>query len=94
MLFADLGMPAYQITEDEIASFDVPALVVAGAVSHPALRTAAHTLATWLPDARYLELDCGHVTYAEQPERFARAVAEFATELATGAMAPNVLAES
>ena len=94
MLFADLGMPAYQITEDEVASLDVPALVVAGAVSHPALRTAAHTLATWLPDARYLELDCGHVTYAEQPERFARAVAEFATELATGAMAPNVLAES
>ena len=82
MLFADLGMPAYQITRDDIAHIDVPALVVAGTASHPALRAGAHTLADWLPDARYLELDCGHVTYAEQPEQFARAVAVFATEAA------------
>lgn len=80
MLFADLGMPSYQITQDDIARIDVPTLVVAGAVSHPALRTAAHTLAGWLPDARYLELDCGHVTYAEQPEQFARAVTALASE--------------
>ena len=83
MLFADLGMPPYQITQDDIARIDVPTLVIAGTVSHPALRTAAHTLATWLPDARYLELDCGHVTYAEQPEHFAGAVAAFASEAAT-----------
>jgi pimeloyl-ACP methyl ester carboxylesterase len=82
MLFADLGMPPYQITQDAIARIDVPTLVVAGTVSHPALRTAAGTLADWLPDARYVELDCGHVTYAEQPERFARAVAAFASEVA------------
>jgi pimeloyl-ACP methyl ester carboxylesterase len=80
MLFADLGMPSYQITQDDIARIEVPTLVIAGTTSHPALRTAAHTLATWLPDARYLELDCGHVTYAEQPEQFARAVAAFASE--------------
>jgi pimeloyl-ACP methyl ester carboxylesterase len=81
MLFADLGMPSYQITQDEIAGIDVPTLVVAGTVSHPALRTAAQTLASWLPNARYLELNCGHVTYAEQPEQFADAVATFALEL-------------
>ncbi len=82
MLFADLGMPPYQITQDDIARINVPTLVIAGAVSHPALRTAAQTLAGWLPDARYLELDCGHVTYAEQPEQFARAVTAFASEAA------------
>jgi pimeloyl-ACP methyl ester carboxylesterase len=82
MLFADLGMPPYQITKDDIAAIDVPTLVVAGTRSHPALRTAAHTLAGWLPDARYLELDCGHVTYAEQPAEFAHAVAAFATDVA------------
>ena len=65
-------MNVYEITRDDIAGIDVRTLVVAGTVSHPALRTAAHTLASWLPDARYLELDCGHVTYAEQPEQFAR----------------------
>lgn len=82
MLFADLGMPAYQITKTNIGAIGVPTLVVAGARNHPALRTAAHTLAGWLPDARYLELDCGHVTYAEQPAGFARAVAALAGELA------------
>lgn len=81
MLFADLGMPLYRITRDDIARIDVPTLVVAGTASHPALRTAAHTLSTWLPDARHLELDCGHVTYAEQPQEFASAVAAFGAEL-------------
>jgi pimeloyl-ACP methyl ester carboxylesterase len=80
MLFADLGMPSYQITQDDIARIDVPVLMLAGTTSHPALRTGAHTLASWLPEARYLELSCGHVTYAEQPEQFARAVAAFASE--------------
>lgn len=89
LLFADLGMPSYQITQDDIARIDVPTLVIAGAVSHPALHNAAHTLAGWLPDARYLELDCGHVTYAEQPEQFARAVAAFASE---AAVAPSTSA--
>ncbi len=81
MLFADLGMPAYQITTADIAQIKVPTLVIAGAHSHPALHTAAHNLAQALPDARYLEFECGHVTYAEQPEEFARSVTAFATEL-------------
>jgi pimeloyl-ACP methyl ester carboxylesterase len=81
-MFSDLAMPAYQIARDDVARIDVPCLVVAGTVSHPALRTGAHTLATWLPDARYLELDCGHVTYAEQPEQFAGCVGAFAAEVA------------
>lgn len=88
MLFADLGMPSYEIAEEDIRHIDVPALVLAGATSHPALRAAARTLAAWLPNARYLELECGHVTYAERPEQFARAVAAFASELAPAAIAP------
>ena len=82
MLFADLGMPAYQITTDDLAEIHVPTLVIAGTKSHPALHSAAHNLSQALPDARYLELDCGHVTYAEQPSEFARAVSAFATEVA------------
>lgn len=88
-LFTDLGMPSYRITRDDVARIDVPALVIAGTTSHPALHTAAHTLADWLPDARYLELDCGHVTYVEQPEQFARAVTAFASE---APVAPKQLA--
>lgn len=82
MLFADLGMPPYEITSDDVAAIRVPALVVAGAHSHPALRSAAHTLADWLPDARLVELDCGHVTYAERPDEFAQAVVSFVAEVA------------
>lgn len=82
MLFADLGMPAYQIGEADAAAIDVPVLVVAGAHSHPALRAGARTLAGWLGDARFIELDSGHVTYAEQPEEFAGAVDVFAREAA------------
>lgn len=89
MLFADLGMPPYQITQDDVARIDVPTLVIAGSVSHPALRTAAHTLAGWLPDARYLELDCGHVTYAERPEQFSRAISAFASETAIAPTMPS-----
>jgi pimeloyl-ACP methyl ester carboxylesterase len=88
MLLTDLGMPSYQITQMDVARVDVPALVVAGTASHLALRTAAQTLASWLPDARYLEFDCGHVTYAEQPEQFARAVAAFAAEAAPAPTQP------
>jgi pimeloyl-ACP methyl ester carboxylesterase len=82
MLFADLGMPPLQITEPDIAAIAVPVLVVGGTRSHPALLAAARTLAGWLPDARFLSLDCGHVTYAEQPAEFARGVAAFAGEAA------------
>jgi pimeloyl-ACP methyl ester carboxylesterase len=82
MLFADLSMPAYQISPDDIAAIKVPALVLAGTHSHQALRMAAHNLAAWLPDARLMELDCGHVTYAEQPVEFAMAVAALDAELA------------
>ena len=81
MLFADLGMPGYQITDQDLAAIDVSCLILAGTSSHLALHTAAANLARRLPDARYLELDCGHVTYAEQPDEFARAVAAFAAEL-------------
>ena len=48
----------------------------------PSLRAVAHRVAAALPDARLIELaDCGHVTYAEQPEAFAHAVSTFAAEL-------------
>jgi pimeloyl-ACP methyl ester carboxylesterase len=82
MLFADLAMPPLQITRQDVEAITVPTLVLAGMHSHPALFAAANTLARWLPDARYLELDCGHVTYAEQPVEFAQAVTAFASELA------------
>lgn len=81
MLFADLGMPAYQVTPADLASVELPVLCVTGTRSHPALIEPIRVIASAIPDARLLELPCGHVTYAEQPAEFAQAVAEFAAGL-------------
>ncbi len=80
--FTDVRSPSLDIAADELAAVTVPALVVAGDTSHPALRSVAHRLAEALPDARFVEFDhCGHVTYAEQPDAFASAISVFAGEL-------------
>ncbi len=80
--FTDLRSPPLDVTADELATITIPVLVIGGDTSHPALRAAAHRLTGALPDARFVELaDCGHVTYAEQPDDFAAAVSAFAVEL-------------
>jgi pimeloyl-ACP methyl ester carboxylesterase len=82
MLFAEFAGPPYQLDLQDVTGIDLPCLVIAGTESHPALRTIAATLARSLPDARFVQLTgSGHVTYAERPEEFARAVAAFATEV-------------
>lgn len=82
MMLAELGGPRYNLSVDDLTAVAVPALVIAGTTSHPGLRSIARVLARGLPDARFVELsDSGHVTYAERPDEFARAVAAFATEL-------------
>src|SRR5690606_24634177 len=77
--FTDLRSPSLDATAADLAAVTTPALVLAGDRSHPTLVALAHRLAEALPDARLVELDaCGHVTYAEQPDAFARAVSVFA----------------
>jgi pimeloyl-ACP methyl ester carboxylesterase len=80
--FIDLRSPSLDVTMDDLAAAAVPALVLAGDASHPSFHSVAHRLTEALPDARFLQLeDCGHVTYAEQPEAFAATVSVFAAEL-------------
>ena len=83
MLFAALTEPPTPLTRQQLRQVSVPVLVLAGQDSHPALRAITRVLADALPHARLVELaDSGHVTYAEQPAQFARAVSAFLTELA------------
>ncbi|MGH9154407.1 MAG: alpha/beta fold hydrolase [Acidimicrobiales bacterium] len=78
----DLQSPSLDVAADDLAAVTIPALVLAGDTSHPSLRSVAHRLAEALPDARFVELDdCGHVTYAEQPDAFATTVSVFAAGL-------------
>ncbi len=82
MMVAEFDGPRYHLGVAELSTVTVPALVIAGAASHPSLRAIAVALARGLPDARFIEFEgCGHVCYAERPDEFARAVATFATEV-------------
>jgi pimeloyl-ACP methyl ester carboxylesterase len=83
LMLAEFAGPPYQLVVEAVAAIQPPCLVIAGTASHPALQAIAAALVRSLPDARFVELDgSGHVTYAEQPEVFARAVAAFASEIA------------
>jgi pimeloyl-ACP methyl ester carboxylesterase len=89
MLFAEFTSPPYQLGLEEVAGIASPCLVAADTESHPALRAIAATLARGLPDARFVQLPgSGHVTYAERPDEFARAVAAFAAEVTSRQYSP------
>lgn len=78
----DLKSPSLAVTAADLGSVTTPTLVLAGALSHPTFLSVARGLAAALPDARYLELEgSGHVTYFEQVDAFAAALAAFATEV-------------
>jgi pimeloyl-ACP methyl ester carboxylesterase len=88
MMLAEFAGPQYAPTVEDIHAIGLPCLVISGTASHPALQQIASTLAGELPDARFVPLEgSGHVTYAEAPSEFARAVAAFARELASPAPA-------
>jgi 3-oxoadipate enol-lactonase len=83
MMLAEFSAPSYVLDRDDVVRINVPALVITGSSSPPALRAIAATLARTLPAARLLRLDaCGHVTYFERPDEFAAAVRAFAAETA------------
>lgn len=79
MMLAEFAGRPYALDQGQAAGIHVPARVIAGTTSHPALRAIAVTLARSLPDARLVELDgSGHVTYFERPDQFADEVRDFA----------------
>lgn len=85
MLVADLRQPAFAVTRADLASVRLPLLAVAGTDSDAFLRSTPRVIAAEVPSARLLELSqCGHVTYAEQPDAFADAVRAFAGSVFAG----------
>jgi pimeloyl-ACP methyl ester carboxylesterase len=80
MMLAEFAGRPYVLDGHQATGIDVPALVIAGTTSHPALRAIAATLARTLPHARLVELHgSGHVTYFERPDEFAAAVRDFSS---------------
>ncbi len=79
MLVADLGQPPFIVTPDYLAGVRLPILAIAGLDSDPFLQGTPKVIAASVPAAELVEFpDCGHVTYAEQPDAFAEAVRAFA----------------
>lgn len=79
MLVADLAQPPYLVTPVDLAAVRLPVLAIAGLDSSPFLASIPRVIAQAVPSGQLVELaECGHVTYAEQPEAFAAAVREFA----------------
>ena len=75
MLIGDLGQPPFGVTPDDLAAVHLPVLAILGLDSAPFLQGTARVIATSVPGAELVEFpDCGHVTYAEQPDAFADAV--------------------
>ena len=79
-MLADLQMPTYQLTTDDLARIHTPCLVVYGSASLTWFQDVAKIVAGAIPDCRLTELvGAGHATYATRPAEFAEAVREFAT---------------
>lgn len=79
--FADVQSPPLEIGPTDLSTVGVPALVIVGTISHPAMRSITKVLAAALPDARFVEVEGGHVPYIEHPDEFAHIVSVFAAEL-------------
>lgn len=78
------GLLGYRFTAlDRVAA---PVLVVAGKHDGAARPEGLRELARRLPEARYVEYErSGHFVYLDEPERFARELAEFLAPPAPGA---------
>ncbi|MFE5713480.1 alpha/beta fold hydrolase [Streptomyces sp. NPDC056501] len=73
-----------EVTRDDLARFEAPALVAVGAHDLPDFRAVADDLAGLLPGARRLDLDwAGHLPALERPDETARLLTAFLAE-ATG----------
>lgn len=88
-MLAEFAGPPFELTVEDLADVSVRFLVLSGTLSHPGLRSVARALASALPQARLLDIEgSGHVPYVEQPEAFARAVADFADEVSAAHAVP------
>jgi pimeloyl-ACP methyl ester carboxylesterase len=75
--FAQRAMAARLDSTALLASINVPTVVVAGARDAMITLQEVHAIADGIPEARYAELDCGHLSNLELPRAFNRELAEF-----------------
>lgn len=81
-MMADLQMPTYQLTAQDLDRIERPCLVLYGSASLPWFQSITKLVAGALPHCRLVELTgAGHATYATRPAEFAQAVRDFAASV-------------
>jgi pimeloyl-ACP methyl ester carboxylesterase len=75
--FAQRAMAARPDSSELLASINVPALVIAGTQDAIVATPEVRAIAGGIPEARYAELDCGHLSNLELPRAFNRHLTEF-----------------
>lgn len=65
---------------DQAGRITKPALVIGGVHDHMVPLAHARSLSQLIPNARYLEIETGHLATLERPEAFAQAVLEFVSD--------------
>jgi pimeloyl-ACP methyl ester carboxylesterase len=82
MLLAEFAGPSYKLRPADLPQIRVPILFLHGDLSHPMFPAVVRVLANGVPQAQLREMTgSGHVTYAERPDEFSRAVSDFVAGL-------------
>jgi 3-oxoadipate enol-lactonase len=81
-MLADLRMPPYALTLDDLRTISRPCVVMYGSASLKAFTDIAKMVAGAIPNCQLKELTgAGHATYAHRPTEFAAAVRQYAATL-------------
>jgi len=75
--FAQRAMAARPDSTGLLGSIDVPALVIAGTQDAIVAIPEVRAMSGGIPGARYVELDCGHLSNLERSRAFNRQLTEF-----------------
>jgi pimeloyl-ACP methyl ester carboxylesterase len=72
--YAQRAMAARRDASDLLGSIDVPTLVIAGTQDAVIPAAEVHAMSGLIPGARFVELDCGHLSSLEEPRAFSEAL--------------------
>jgi pimeloyl-ACP methyl ester carboxylesterase len=72
--FAQRAMAARHDTTQMLGSINVPTLVIAGSQDAVVPAPEVRAMSGLIPGARYVELDCGHLSNLEEPRAFSEAL--------------------
>jgi pimeloyl-ACP methyl ester carboxylesterase len=74
VVYAQRAMAARRDANELLGSIDVPTLVIAGTQDAVIPAAEVRAMSGLIPEARFVELDCGHLSNLEEPRAFSEAL--------------------